>query len=54
MTMKFSNFTLHQRVYTSSAHNIQHTNNNKWKYNVELFDEGSLMARNDCEVAPEH
>ena len=31
--------TLHHRLFMkSSAHNVQHTNNQKWQYIVELFD----------------
>ena len=52
---KFYNFTLHHRLFIkTSAHNIQHTNNKKWQYIVELFEEDSLMTRNHSEVAQEH
>ena len=37
----------------SSAHNVQPTNNTKWQYNVDLFEEDPLMTRNISEVAPE-
>ena len=48
----FSNFTLHCTLFIkSSAHNVQHTNNKK--YIVEVFEEASLMTRNNSEVAPE-
>ena len=51
---RFSNFTLHQElVMQNSAHNVQHTNNNKWQFVVELFEEDSPMTRNNSEVAPE-
>ena len=52
--MKFSNFTLNHRLFMkSSAHNDRHTNNKKWQYIVELFEEDSLMRRNNSGVAPE-
>ena len=54
MNTKFSNFTLHHRLFIkSSAHNVQHTNNNKWQYIEELFEEDSLMTRGNSEVAAE-
>ena len=53
--LKNIDFTLHPRLFIkSSAHSIQHTNNEKWQYIVELFEDTSLMIRNNSEVAPEH
>ena len=55
MNTKFSNFTLHHRLFiTSSEHNVQHTNNTKWQCTVERLEEDSLMTRNNSEVAPEN
>ena len=49
MNIKFSSFVLHNRLFIkSSADNVQHTNNPKWQYIVELFE--SLNS----EVAPKH
>ena len=54
MKTKFSNFTLHYRLFMKgSAHNVQHTNNKKWTYIVESFEEDSLMTRKNSEVDPE-
>ena len=33
--------------YKTSAHNVQHQNNKKWQYFVELLEEDSLMTRNN-------
>ena len=50
MTTKFVNFTLHHRLFRkSSAHNVLHTNNNKWQCIEELFDDDSLLTRNNSE-----
>ena len=51
----FSNFTLNYRLFIeSSANNVQHTNSNKSQYIVELFEEDSLITRNNSEVGPEY
>ena len=56
MNTKFSNSTVHHRLFIkSSAHNVQHTNNKK-QLLKKLFEEDSLMTGNhpDSEVAAEH
>ena len=53
-TMIF-NFTLHHRLFIkSSAHNVHHTNNKNVQFILEMFEEDSLMIRNNSEVAPQH
>ena len=41
-------------IRKSTSHNVQHTNNKMGQYNVEVFEEDSLMTRNNSDVAPEH
>ena len=54
MNAKFSDFTLQHRLFIqSSVHNIQRTNNKKRQFIVEVFEEDSLMIRNNSKVALE-
>ena len=58
MNTKFSSYhlsiTLHS-VYKKALHTTtNYPHNKKWQYIVELFEEDSLVTRNNSEVAPTH